>query len=268
MKWLADIWYDLKFTIIRVLTEAFYGALAALTTAWSSLQKGWVHTTSFLLQIWNKFLGGLKAAWSISQNWLAKRFIELEGMLDDSLDVDDAKRGLDRTMNRQLAKIGLEVEAEEQEIDQGRDERLRDIRGEESGTLAEVAQKADEAKARQINEYAESIRESEAELAKAKQEWADAIGAAKARRGEGADEDAADAGPTPDELFQKLAGVGAAIDLAAKRTVGVRGTFNAMAARGLGAGGAAERTAKATEEVAKNTKQLVDEAKDGGVVFA
>ena len=68
-------------------------------------------------------------------------------------------------------------------------------------------------------------------------------------------------------LAEKLKGVGRR-GMAAAGDATVRGTFNAAALHGLMAGGAQDRTAKATEEVAKNTKKLLDEAKDGGVVFA
>ena len=49
--------------------------------------------------------------------------------------------------------------------------------------------------------------------------------------------------------------------------VSVKGTFNALGARGLGSEGPAERTAKATEETAKNTKKILQEAQHGGLVF-
>ena len=48
----------------------------------------------------------------------------------------------------------------------------------------------------------------------------------------------------------------------------VVGSFNPLAARGLGASSLSERTAKATEQIADNTKQLVREAQHGGLVFA
>jgi hypothetical protein len=48
----------------------------------------------------------------------------------------------------------------------------------------------------------------------------------------------------------------------------IQGTFNAMAIRGLGADSLAERTARASEQIAENTKQLVKEAQNGGLVFA
>ena len=50
--------------------------------------------------------------------------------------------------------------------------------------------------------------------------------------------------------------------------VGVTGTFNAAALLGLQSGDASDRTAKATEETAKNTKKLVDKANTGGLTFA
>jgi hypothetical protein len=48
----------------------------------------------------------------------------------------------------------------------------------------------------------------------------------------------------------------------------IQGTFNAMAIRGLGADSLAARTARASEQIAENTNQLVKEAQNGGLVFA
>ena len=48
----------------------------------------------------------------------------------------------------------------------------------------------------------------------------------------------------------------------------MRGTFNAAAAQGLlGGADAQERTATATEQTARNTKRLVDAARNGGLAF-
>ena len=56
--------------------------------------------------------------------------------------------------------------------------------------------------------------------------------------------------------------------LARGKGASVQGTFNAAAAQGLAASaGMAERTAKATEQTAKNTKRLVDAATTGGLAF-
>ena len=45
------------------------------------------------------------------------------------------------------------------------------------------------------------------------------------------------------------------------------GTFNALEARGLGAGGVADRIAKASEETAKNTKKLVQQGQQDDQEF-
>ena len=71
-----------------------------------------------------------------------------------------------------------------------------------------------------------------------------------------------------DKVKASLAGLGDTLASAKERTIGVRGTFNAAETRGLGAGGAAERTATAAEETAKHTKKLVTEAQRGGLTFA
>ena len=78
----------------------------------------------------------------------------------------------------------------------------------------------------------------------------------------------------PDDILQKardaLAGLGDIGDLvqAEAAKVGVRGTFNAAAIQGLAAGNAADRTATATEETARNTKRLVQSAQSGALAFA
>ena len=46
------------------------------------------------------------------------------------------------------------------------------------------------------------------------------------------------------------------------------GTFNPLAAANLGADSLGERTAKASEQVAANTRRLLQEAQHGGLVFA
>ena len=58
----------------------------------------------------------------------------------------------------------------------------------------------------------------------------------------------------------------AAVDTVARVTE-VRGTFNAEALLGLQGTGAEERTARASEDTAKNTKRLVEEAALGGLTF-
>ena len=90
----------------------------------------------------------------------------------------------------------------------------------------------------------------------------DALAEAKRKREE------ADAAKGPDRMkrpdFPELDEVADT----AREKVDIQGTFNALAVRGLGGASLSERTAKAAEQVAANTKKLVQEAQHGGLVFA
>lgn len=53
-----------------------------------------------------------------------------------------------------------------------------------------------------------------------------------------------------------------------ERTIGVRGTFNAMEVAGLGTGGVADRMARGIDQIEKNTQKIAELAKRWGVTFA
>ena len=97
---------------------------------------------------------------------------------------------------------------------------------------------------------AEAMRKSREELEKAKQEWRKSIEEAKSKR---------EASGTGDQskisnIKDILKGVAPQLD-SVKGKVGVAGSFYATSLLSLSAGGAAERTAKATEDIKKNTKK-------------
>jgi hypothetical protein len=71
----------------------------------------------------------------------------------------------------------------------------------------------------------------------------------------------------PPAIPDYLEGLGPTIEQAQKKTIGVHGTFNAMEAPGMRAGGVTDRIAKATEETAKNTKKLVDQGEQDDQEF-
>jgi hypothetical protein len=56
-------------------------------------------------------------------------------------------------------------------------------------------------------------------------------------------------------------------DTVSRATIGVRGTFNALQAAGLGAGGASDRLTSASERTAKNTDKIAKLAEQWGVTF-
>ena len=61
--------------------------------------------------------------------------------------------------------------------------------------------------------------------------------------------------------------LGNVLSTISEQTISVFGTFNPAAAFGLGANTAADRTARATEETAKNTRRMVSELVQGQMRF-
>ena len=116
-------------------------------------------------------------------------------------------------------------------------------------------------------EYASRMADNEADLAKARKEWRDAIDAAKTKRQAKDAEGGPDGLESPDAILDKarkaLAGIGDIGELVRQQAtqISVRGTFNASALFGLGTGSTPERTARAAEETARNTKDIKTQIK-------
>jgi hypothetical protein len=111
-----------------------------------------------------------------------------------------------------------------------------------------------------------ALAASQNELDKARREWQEALQGAAAKRAEVETKG-------PDRLKRPAAELPTADALDAlisdtRQKIEVVGSFNPLAARGLGADSLSERTAKATEQVAANTKKLLQQANHGGLVFA
>lgn len=120
------------------------------------------------------------------------------------------------------------------------------------------------AHAERQRQFEADIKESEAALSAARKEWEDALAEAASKRTK------AESRSGPDRVKKAemdLSGLDELIDTT-QRKVDVVGTFNPLAAANLGADSLSERTAKASEQVAANTKRLVQEAQHGGLVFA
>lgn len=114
--------------------------------------------------------------------------------------------------------------------------------------------------------YKKDIQTSQAELDKARKEWNDAVAQAKKEH-----EDYGGKSPEApgilDKLKSKLSEAGDATAGAVQRTISAQGIFSPAALLSLQGAGTAERTARASEETAKNTKRLVDATKTGGLTF-
>jgi len=260
--WLTEKWTGFKEAFMAVATEAVYGTAKILTKAWAGLQTAWVETVAFLSTAWTKFTDTVVSGWNSTQNWLSKRLTELWGMFDESVDVEATKKILDEDFQRQRRGRQRATQEQLRQIETTRQARRRSIDQEEQGTLAELDREKDARHAARRKQYDEDLKAAEDAVAQARKEWQEAVDEAARKRAAIADE----AGPGRVKGIGDLEGLD--LEGMAERKLSVQGTFNAMAVRGFGAGGPMERVAKASEDTAKNTKDLLREAQHGGLVFA
>ena len=264
---LTRLWETLKGGAMMIVYGMWYGVQAAWEIGVASVAGVMLKLYYAVLDIWERLSTGVMNVWDGAVNWVAKRIIDLQGLVDDSMDTDAVKKALDEDANARINQRNREKDANVNRIAQERETALKMLQQEHEQNLARIGQASIDAENQLDAEAKKKVDAAQAELDAAKKEWQGAIGEAKKKRQMKEAE-----GPqrlqAPPEIPDYLEGLGPTIEQAQKQTtIGVAGTFNAMEARGLGAGGVTDRIAKASEETAKNTKKLVQEAQMGQLAF-
>ncbi len=265
---LNSVWLSARNFFITTAHKMWFGALAAAQLAWHGLEVAWIETTSFLSKTWTRFTTGFKKIWEAATSFVAKRLLEIQGLFDSSLDVEAAKRGVDEDLERRLSELETEQQQGLDERERRRQRQRDESAAQNDATLAEIGRQFEEAQDKLHAATDERVQRSQRELDAARAKLDEAIDRARRQReDESEDEFSAPRRSVDDivgELQDRIAGVGQAI----ARGVTVRGTFSAAGVQGLlGAADAQERTADATEQTARNTKRLLDAARNGGLTF-
>ncbi len=264
---LNKAWLGAKEFFVSTAYSMWYGALAAAEIVFHALEVAWIETTAFLSKTWTNFATGFQMIWEEASSWVAKRMLEIQGLFDDGLDVDAAKKAVDQQLESRLVELENAAQQSVTARDKEREAQRRDAAALHEATLAGIGQDFENAQEALRKDTAAGLAESQAALDAAKQKLAAAIEEARKKR-EAADAEKGPGRPQRDLLADfedRLSGLGAAIG----KGISVTGTFSSAAVSGLGTGGdAAERTATATEATAKNTKRLLDASVDNGLRFA
>ncbi len=265
---LSQLWLGFKHSFLTIVAEAFWGTARVVAHAWSALQSLWVETVSFLQDVWSRFTSGVLQGWNQTQDALTKGWLEVMGLFDEELDVGATKRQVDIDTTHRDTRLESKVQRTKDEREKVRGERLAEIQQGREETLAGLSEMAGRQDWERRQKHAEQMRKSEDELNKARQDWRGAISKARQKNvkvsseGEGQDEKKPVVPELVEKLKEQLSNVGGALN------IDVAGTFNAMAVQSLQGNSSAERTARATEETAKNTKRILEEAREGGLAFS
>jgi len=262
--WLSAIWNDGMLWLKDTFAQAWGGLRSIFSTVAYGLRVAWVETTAFLSDTWTSFVNGVLTAW----HWVGKQLTHawnwLKSLWDDGFDAEAANASADAAYEATKKRIDGEAAARKKAIE---DQRVIEREAEATAydsTLRDIAFETQARRQALQKEHDEKIKTAEAGLDAARKEWQEARGAAKQAR-----KTKETGGPGslkgPDELLKRIGDAAAGLGDAVKASVS--GTFNASALFGMGAGTAAERTAKATEQTAKNTKKLLDTVDFGGSAF-
>jgi hypothetical protein len=261
---LQSKWLDFKGFFIGIFQTAVYSVAGLMTDAWAGLQTGWLETTHFIADSWTILISLLQKGWNRFSGFFQKVWARIQGLFGDTnaeaeiAKINDEIARQDDLINnsqnqtifdREQQRLKARNKIEQDRL--GAQSALGDMQAQEQSALEAANQK--------------TLADSAAELDKAKAEWKAALGKAAAKRAEtspGSPSQFSLSGldlPSVDGLDQTLAET--------KKKTDVVGTFNPIAAMNLGADSLGERTARASEEVAANTKKLVQQADRGGLVF-
>ena len=249
---------------MRTATKAFYGTLKILAGAWNGMRALWTITVHFLSNVWTNFASGVLKAWNSTSGALKKAWTKLMGWITD-----------DPKYEVELERVRAEIEAKSEGIEAKRRDKIAQsdqqyqedrsrIRQDYESTIADLDKKERDAHEARQRKYEAELDTARDAVDRARTEWQDALAeAARKRRAVEEDTEKLDIAG----LAQKLKSAGEVMDDIALRNIETRGTFNALAARGMGASGVAERTASATEETAKNTHRILQEMDENALAF-
>ncbi len=267
INWLKGYWIAFKYWFLNTAGEAFDGLTIVVAEAWYGIRKIWATSINFLLNLWTNLSTAIIKVWNQATGWIAKQMAKVVGAFDESFDVEAVSKNIDEETKR----LNVEADLRSASTQDARDKELAAIEEERKAVIGMILDESVAKDKERQESHDKELAESEEALRKAREEWKASLAEAKAKR-EAAEQKQpeapeAPAAPEIPKIKEALQAALPAIEKAVK--IEAVGTFSAEAAWGLGVGPSAaeDRTAKATEETAKNTKKIADRMLENEMVF-
>lgn len=248
---LKKAWDELKNFLDDSWTITVYSILKLANNLWYGLLMGLKQIGDAIANAWSCIWGGIISTFESTVATIKKDWIRFKGAFDWSIDVD-----------AEVAKIDSDLARSKREREQRSADNVNRRAAERKALDDEwtSSNKAiDDAMIQEINEnrdaYNKAVAGAAAEINAAKSEWRSAMDEVKKR----AEKKAVETKAVEEKVQQAQAGTQAAIGKVETMSTGGK-TVGAWSAQELdallgGGGNAQERTAKATEEIAANTKE-------------
>jgi hypothetical protein len=266
MEWLkgvhavTKIWLGVKGSMLRTWNDVVFGIARGWNDVWATVESGLVDAVSFMGSVLDGFYVRFRKGWGSITDEIAKGLLYVQGQLDPTLDVAQAQNNVDedrRRINQGLDK-GLEQRGKEREA--WRQNRQAGIERARVGANDGLAQAQADREAEMQREFDKKLAGTQSRANDAKKAFDDARGAARQKRKDWEARGGDGGGPVDVPML-------VAPMATEKAKLESKGSFNAMAVRGLGSSSLADRTAKATEKSADLLKKVEENTKAAGARF-
>jgi hypothetical protein len=255
----TKVWNGVKTSMLQTWNDVVFGIARAWNDVWATVESGLVDAVAFMSGVLDAFYLRFRKGWGSATDEIAKGLLYLQGLVDPTLNVAQAQQNVDEDRQRINQGLDRNMQQRADEREKGRQERQAQIENTRATANDGLAQAQVERETQMQAAFDRQLAATQSKYDAARNEFNAARGAASEKRKA---MEARDAGG-PIEL-PDLAGPMAT----EKSKMESKGSFNALAARGLGANSLADRTAKATEQSAGFLKNINEQVKKAGMVFA
>ncbi len=258
VNFLEKAWLNFRNFFIKIGYDAWHGLLAVVEVVWHALEVGWIETTAFFAKAWYGFVGFFAKTWERIKSGAKKAWNWIKSLFDDSVDLEAENKLVEQEKQKAISQIDDEQQRKTAEREAKRESDRRRATAVHEATMSEIGRENLRKHSELDAEYERRMTDNEADLAKARKEWRDAVEEARKKRKakeaagpdklEGADDIIARAN-------RAIAGMGDLLGRQAAK-IGAQGTFVAANVLGLQTGGATDRMANGIDKIEKNTRPL------------
>jgi len=262
---LAGLWLDFDRTFQSAISDTMFGMLALMENAWHGIQTVWAQGLSGLKGLWVLFSDAFAKGWEVMSTAAEMGSNRLKGAMDEAFDPATANEKLWQDHLQRIKQINQTTTERLVDLGAARDSQLGRLDAQHKAALAGISEANQEARRQIEKEHRKESRTAAAALAKARQEYRDALTGVTGPGGIG-DGGGPDGLGGPGDIVNRLQAAIANLPRAAKDMT-TAGTFSGASAGLLGARSAMDRTAAATEATARSVEQLNSQARRGRLVF-
>jgi len=246
-----QLWINAKDFFLKVWSDASFNAAGYFIDAWAMVENGWVETVDFLADTWEIFTNIFTKTWHSAIGFIKKAWVNLKALFDKDINV-----------NAEVTRINAETDAQWKAADdkqnatigarnESRKNRKAEIERNRRESQANLGQQQVAEDRGREKEFEQQRQRSQAAVDTARKDFNDSTDKAKKSRAMVKPERMEFLGPMRDE----------------RSKLESKGTFSAVAARGLGAGNLADRTAKASEKSADLLKKVEENTRKAGIIL-